>query len=68
MKNVKDKEFIKMHEGHDGEEGQWLEKLMNLKLNSNNAPDIGGYEMKKNSKKNFIWRLVCGISFFDKKR
>ena len=35
----------------DADEGQWLEKQMKLKPNSNNAPDIGGYEMKKDARK-----------------
>lgn len=50
-KNVKGKIYVKNNDDHCGEEGQWLEKLMNLKINSNNSPDIGGYEMKKDSKK-----------------
>lgn len=49
--NIKDKKYIKNNNDHDGSEGHWLEKMMNLSLNSNNMPDIGGYEMKKNSKK-----------------
>jgi hypothetical protein len=49
--NIKGNEHTKNNDDHDGEEGQWLEKLMNLKPNSKNAPDIGGYEMKKDSKK-----------------
>lgn len=36
---------------HCGKEGHWLENQMNIKHNSNNKPDIHGYEMKKNSKK-----------------
>ena len=50
MENVKEKKYTKKS-NNDGEEGQWLEKKMGLKLNSKNAPDIGGYEMKKDSKK-----------------
>jgi hypothetical protein len=49
--NVKGKKYINGKDDHDGGEGQWLEKLMNLAPNSKNAPDIGGYEMKKESKK-----------------
>jgi hypothetical protein len=49
--NVKGKQFIKQNESHDGEEGYWLEKNMNVKINSSNLPDLGGYEMKKDSKK-----------------
>jgi hypothetical protein len=36
---------------HNGAEGHWLETQMQIKHNSKNAPDIRGYEMKKNSKK-----------------
>lgn len=50
-KNIKGKQYMKTDTAHDGDEGHWLEKLMNLKPNSNNEPDIGGYEMKKESKK-----------------
>lgn len=50
-KNIKGKKFRRSDITHDGSEGHWLEKSMSLKLNSNNAPDIGGYEMKKSSKK-----------------
>lgn len=51
-KNVKGKKFEKNPSDKNcGSEGHWLEKLMGLKLNSNNAPDIGGFEMKKYSKK-----------------
>lgn len=39
------------HAKHCGKEGHWLEKAMGLAPNAKNAPDIGGYEMKKNSKK-----------------
>lgn len=53
-KNIKGKEHVK-NDNYDGEEGHWLETLMNLKPNSNNSPDIGGYEMKKKFKKNIIW-------------
>lgn len=58
-KNIKGKKYIKNNISHDGDEGHWLEKNMNLSLNSNNAPDIGGYEMKKDSKKITFGRLVC---------
>ena len=36
---------------HKGKEGYWLEKKMGITHNSNNMPDIDGYEMKKDSKK-----------------
>jgi hypothetical protein len=51
LKNIKGNKFDKTVKSHDGEEGQWLEKLMNLKPNASNTPDLGGYEMKKDSKK-----------------
>lgn len=51
MTNVRGKKYIKNNAKNDGDEGHWLEKNMHLSLNSNNAPDIGGYEMKKDSKK-----------------
>lgn len=34
---------------HRGREGHWLETAMGVKHNSNNAPDLYGYEMKKES-------------------
>jgi hypothetical protein len=34
------------NEKHDGKEGHWLERQMNIKANGNNAPDLLGYEMK----------------------
>jgi len=51
--NIKGKKYEKDNDNsnHDGKKGHWLEKLMNIKLNSKNAPDIGGYEMKKESNK-----------------
>lgn len=49
--NIKNKVYKKSKEENDGNEGYWLEKMMKLKPNSNNAPDIGGYEMKKQSNK-----------------
>lgn len=47
--NVKGKSYVKSEKENDGSEGHWLEKLMGLIPNSKNLPDIGGYEMKKNS-------------------
>lgn len=51
QKNIKGKKYTKTKSENDGQEGQWLEKLMNIKSNASNTPDIGGYEMKKESKK-----------------
>lgn len=36
---------------HDGSEGHWLEKQMDIKPNCSKNADIGGYEMKKESNK-----------------
>jgi len=49
--NIKGKKFKNKDKTHCGSEGQWLEKLMNLKNNNKNEPDIFGYEMKKESAK-----------------
>jgi hypothetical protein len=51
INNIKGKKFNKKIKLHDGEEGHWLEKLIGIKSNSNNCPDIGEYEMKKESRK-----------------
>ena len=53
-KNIKDKQYIyeeSINKSHDGKEGHWLEKQMDIKLNNNNTPDLFGYEMKKQSLK-----------------
>ena len=34
---------------HDGKEGHWLETKMGIAHNGNNAPDIGGFEMKNHT-------------------
>lgn len=34
---------------HDGAEGHWLESQMGITPNDNNAPDLLGYEMKKDT-------------------
>jgi hypothetical protein len=49
--NIRGKIITKNKSEHCGAIGHKLEKLMNIKPNSNNAPDIYGYEMKKNSSK-----------------
>ena len=38
-------------QGHDGKEGHWLEKKMGVKPNSDNKPDLFGYEQKHGSSK-----------------
>lgn len=48
VKNVKGKKVcLEGNIKHCGKEGNWLEKMMNIKHNSKNEPDINGYEMKK---------------------
>lgn len=42
---------IPTKKSHDGSEGHWLEKQMGIQPNCQNRPDIGGYEMKKESNK-----------------
>ena len=34
---------------HDGKDGHWLEKQMGIVANSNNEPDLYGYEMKNST-------------------
>jgi len=51
MKNVKGKPILIENTKHDGNEGHWLESQMEIIHNSNNEPDILGYEMKKYSQK-----------------
>ena len=51
-KNIVGKRFTDAHNTrHCGSEGHWLERLMGIKQNANNVPDILGYEMKKSSTK-----------------
>ena len=50
-KEISKKIFIKNKIEPCGDEGHWLEKMMGIKPNSNNEPDIYGYEQKKDSKK-----------------
>ena len=35
---------------HSGREGHWLEKQMGIRPNASNAPDLFGYEMKKQTR------------------
>lgn len=48
---LEEKKITKSELDHDGIIGHKLEKLMNIKHNANNVPDIYGYEMKKYSNK-----------------
>lgn len=51
-KNIRNKKIIlDKSTYHNGKEGFWLEKQMNIKHNSRNEPDLYGFEMKKHSKK-----------------
>jgi len=51
--NVKGKKYSSNGENkkHAGKEGHWLEKQFGIIHNSKNAPDIYGYELKKESDK-----------------
>ena len=52
--NVKDREVqvgSGVNEKHCGKEGHWLETAMGVQHNSKNAPDLYGFEMKKESAK-----------------
>lgn len=62
---VRGKKFDKdVNNNHDGEEGHWLEELMDIKPNGNNAPDLLGYEQKQGSiKTTFIDKAPSDISF-----
>jgi hypothetical protein len=51
MSNIKGKPILIKSNKHCGSEGHWLENQMGLVHNSNNKPDIFGYEMKKNHQK-----------------
>ena len=51
-KNVKGKraDTSRMNVDHDGKGGHWLERMMGVKANASNSPDIYGYEMKNYTK------------------
>jgi len=68
-KNVKGVKFIlkNQNKNHDGKEGHWLEKQMNIKHNSKNEPDIDGYEMKKESSKTTIGDFSASEYLFSTK-
>ena len=67
---IKEKKFIKNKIEPCGDEGHWLEKMMGIKPNSNNEPDIYGYEQKKDSKKITYgdWQATCYLFNNNKKR
>ena len=57
------------NEKHCGKEGHWLETQMGVKHNSNNEPDIYGYEMKKSSSyKTTLGDFSASEYIFSKKR
>lgn len=68
MSNVKGKEIIIKNNRHCGSEGHWLETKMGIKYNSNNEPDIFGYEMKKNSSKITFGDFSASEYLFSKKK
>ena len=50
-KNVKGKraDTSRMNVDHDGKGGHWLERMMGVKANASNSPDLYGYEMKNHT-------------------
>jgi hypothetical protein len=51
LTNVKGKRpgSLNSNQDHDGKDGHWLERQMGIKANTNNAPDLFGFEMKNNT-------------------
>jgi hypothetical protein len=68
MKNVKGKQILIESNKHCGSEGYWLETQMGIVHNSNNEPDILGYEMKKNSSKITFGDFSASEYLFSKKK
>lgn len=70
LNNVKDKKVCleEYNKKHCGSEGFWLEKQMNIKHNSDNKPDIFGYEMKKESSKITFGDFSASEYLFSKNR
>ena len=66
VKNV-DIQLECYNQKHCGKEGHWLENKMNIKPNSNNEPDIYGYEMKKSSNKTTLGDFSASEYAFSKK-
>lgn len=50
--NLKGKKFnpVGFNANHDGREGHWVERQLGVKANSENKPDILGFEVKKEAK------------------
>jgi hypothetical protein len=67
--NVKGIEICLKNENknHCGKEGHWLETKMGIKHNSNNTPDIYGYEMKKSSAKTTLGDFSASEYAFSQK-
>lgn len=53
---------------HDGKEGHWLERRMGIVPNGNNAPDIFGYEMKKEAPRITFGDWSASEYLFSKRR
>ena len=64
--NVRGKKFDKSVNKHCGDEGHWLERQMSIKPNSDNAPDLLGYEQKKDSNKISFGDWGASTYIFDK--
>lgn len=68
MTNVKGKQILIGNNLHCGSEGHWLETQMGINHNSNNEPDILGYEMKKQSSKITFGDFSASEYLFSKKK
>ena len=53
---------------HDGKEGHWLERRMGITPNRHNAPDIFGYEMKKDAPRITFGDWSASEYLFSKRR
>lgn len=67
VKNI-DINLERYNRNHCGKEGHWLERRMGITPNSNNVPDIDGYEMKKYSRKITLGDFSASEYAFSTKR
>lgn len=66
-KNLKGKKFMKNKGDYCGSDGHFIENCFGIKHNSNNEPDILGYEIKKISKKISFGDWSASEYIFNKK-
>jgi len=67
-KNVKGKKIEITNKKNYGAEGHWLETQMGIQHNSDNSPDILGFEMKKISKKITFGDFSASEYLFSKRK